>query len=261
MFQSEHAVRALRQRKIVGCKNRSQMMRPVQALHEFEYRLRISLVQIAGRFVSQEQLRPSHQGPGNRHALLLTAGELARPVFCAIRQANFIKPRPRRTQSLSRRVSPNQQRHCHIFRGGKVRLEAGASARQNPPRGSGNPPIHFPRAPPRNFRRSILYRSWACPAQPADAAMCFFPNQKGRSVPPFRPAQPPESHQPAPRLRFPLSETPFAAPRRAPASAHRSLPIFSVAGSRPPLPLGSSLRRFPPYSVPCILRAVPPSKV
>src|SRR5690348_17578121 len=44
VLHRQHPVRSPRQRKVMGCKDRSQVMGPVDLLHEFENRLRVPLV-------------------------------------------------------------------------------------------------------------------------------------------------------------------------------------------------------------------------
>ena len=71
-----------------------------QRLHDL---VRGARVEIPGRFVGEEQARGIDQGPGDRHPLLLAAGELARRVARAI-----AKPEPvqRRSRSGITRLAP-----------------------------------------------------------------------------------------------------------------------------------------------------------
>ena len=50
------------------------------AAHEREHLGAGTRVEVAGRLVGEDDLRPAGQGPRHGHPLLLAAGELARPV-------------------------------------------------------------------------------------------------------------------------------------------------------------------------------------
>ena len=47
-------------------------------------------IELAGRFVGENQKRPFHQGASDGHPLLLTAGELVGVVLQAIAQADLL---------------------------------------------------------------------------------------------------------------------------------------------------------------------------
>ncbi len=59
-----------------------------QQRHDF---LRRMGVQVAGRFVGQQQVGIGGQCPGDRHTLLLAAGEFVGPVVHAVRQADDLE--------------------------------------------------------------------------------------------------------------------------------------------------------------------------
>ena len=65
------------------------MVRAVKTRHEFENTLRVPLIQIACRFVGQQQSRPIRQRSGNRNSLLLPARQLSRALPCSISQSHF----------------------------------------------------------------------------------------------------------------------------------------------------------------------------
>jgi hypothetical protein len=50
------------------------------------------LVQIAGRFIGQQQPRIPNQGSRQRHPLLFSAGELSGAVFAAVFQVDLPTP-------------------------------------------------------------------------------------------------------------------------------------------------------------------------
>ena len=59
-----------------------------QAVHHLRARMRI---EIAGRFVGQQNIGIIHQGPGDRRALLFAAGEFGWTVVQAVAQAHAVQ--------------------------------------------------------------------------------------------------------------------------------------------------------------------------
>jgi len=90
---------------------------------QFKHRLSGLIVQIAGGFVREQQLRPGHQRTGDRNSLLLSARKLAGSMLGAIRQAHFAQPLQRFGFRLVPVASPYQQGHGHIFRCGEFRQQ------------------------------------------------------------------------------------------------------------------------------------------
>ena len=60
----------------------------VQAFQQVEDFVGRRRVEVAGRLVGQDELGVVHQAAGDRHALLLAAGELRRPVVEPLAQAD-----------------------------------------------------------------------------------------------------------------------------------------------------------------------------
>ena len=60
----------------------------VEALEQPQHLAGRLPVEIAGGFVGHDQGRIAHQRPGNRHPLLLAAGEFARRVIHAVGKAH-----------------------------------------------------------------------------------------------------------------------------------------------------------------------------
>jgi hypothetical protein len=78
-------------------------------------------VQGAGRLVGEQHGRPGDQRPGDRHPLLLPAGQLAGPVPGPVTQPDLGEHRGHRT---GRRLAAGQaQRQRHVLRGGQRRDE------------------------------------------------------------------------------------------------------------------------------------------
>jgi hypothetical protein len=76
-------------------------------------------VQRAGRLVGEQHSGPGDQGTGDGHPLLLPAGQLARPVPGAVREAHLGE---RRGHLAGRRPAPGQaQRQGHVLRRGQRR--------------------------------------------------------------------------------------------------------------------------------------------
>ena len=61
-------------------------------------------VQVAGRFVGQQQPRIVDQGACEGYTLLLAAGKFAGPVIAAVFKANLFKPVSSHHRSEERRV-------------------------------------------------------------------------------------------------------------------------------------------------------------
>ena len=62
----------------------------VQGTEQFHHFLAMNGIQVAGRFVGQDQRLVADHCAGNRYALLLPAGQLARSVLGAVRHAHAI---------------------------------------------------------------------------------------------------------------------------------------------------------------------------
>ena len=69
---------------------RTLLVELAEHAHDF---LAVRRVEVAGRFVGEDQLGLSHQGAGNGDPLLLTAGQLSRTVLGAMSNANLVEHR------------------------------------------------------------------------------------------------------------------------------------------------------------------------
>ena len=79
-------------------------------------------VQRAERLVEQQHRRPAHQGPGQRDALLLAAGELGGVPAGELGSRTRSSASPARVRR-SALLTPGRQRspYCHVLRHGQVR--------------------------------------------------------------------------------------------------------------------------------------------
>jgi hypothetical protein len=79
-MQTQHPVATGGEVHVVRDQHQGRAGFAVQLEQQAAYRFGRVVVQVAGRLVGQQQPGPVHQRAGNRHALLLAAGELARVV-------------------------------------------------------------------------------------------------------------------------------------------------------------------------------------
>ncbi len=96
------------------------MMEP---LHQIENALRVSLIQISGGFIRQQQRRVMDKRARDGHALLLASGKLAGALFPATTQPHFVQPLAGSLQRLLQSLASNQERHGHVFRGCEIRKQ------------------------------------------------------------------------------------------------------------------------------------------
>ena len=63
----------------------------MQLAHEVHHGLAVGRVEVAGRLVRQHEQRVAGHRPRHGNALLLTAGELRRIVFCPVRHPHLLQ--------------------------------------------------------------------------------------------------------------------------------------------------------------------------
>src|ERR1700733_370192 len=93
----------------------------MQTLHEFKNIFSVPLVQIAGRFIREQQCWAIHQRTRNCNALLFASGKLPCSLFGSTRQPPLCKPFTRRPKRLPQHYASNKQRHRYVFRRRKIR--------------------------------------------------------------------------------------------------------------------------------------------
>jgi acyl-CoA thioesterase-1 len=93
------------------------MMEP---LHQIENAFCVSLIQISGGFIRQQQRRLVDKRSRDGHALLLAPGKLSGTLSPATTQPHFTQPLASRLQRLLQSLASNQERHGHVFRGREI---------------------------------------------------------------------------------------------------------------------------------------------
>ena len=74
----------------------------------------VARVEVAGRLVGEQHVGAVGQRPGDRHALLLAAGELRRQVAQAVAEADPLEQLARPGAALGRREARRRERRLHV---------------------------------------------------------------------------------------------------------------------------------------------------
>ncbi len=96
---------------------------PVERLQEVEDLEGALRVEVAGGLVGDQHLGVGHDGPRDRHPLLLAAGELPRVVGSAVGEAHDLERGQRPLPPLGLREMGEQERQLHVLGGGEHRDE------------------------------------------------------------------------------------------------------------------------------------------
>jgi len=80
VLQLQHAICAPRQNCVVRSQDGGEPVLTMQPLHQLKNGHCVSLVQVAGGFVSQQQGRLLNERASDRHTLLLPSGQLPRTL-------------------------------------------------------------------------------------------------------------------------------------------------------------------------------------
>ena len=102
-LDADHPVGQRHHHRVVGGHQRGDALglhHPAQQRHHRQARLG---VQLPGRLVGDQQPGRAGQGPGDRHPLLLAAGQLARPLLGVVGQADQVQQQLDPTLALRRR--------------------------------------------------------------------------------------------------------------------------------------------------------------
>src|SRR5579884_329837 len=108
---------------VMGHQNERDSPLPVEPFQQSEDLVTRMGIEIAGRLVGQDQLRPQHQRARDGDPLLLAAGELSRPMVKAVRQPDRFEHLPRGRLDLIPLGPLDQSRHHDIFKRGEFREE------------------------------------------------------------------------------------------------------------------------------------------
>src|SRR5438067_8004696 len=92
----------------------------VQLGEQLHHRLTVLRVEVPGRLVGEEDERIARDGAGDRHALLLAAGELAGHVACAVAHADAVEGVLDALLAIGRRHSPVRERELDVLEDGQV---------------------------------------------------------------------------------------------------------------------------------------------
>jgi len=106
---TQHAICALRQNCVVRCQDGGELVLAMQSLHQLKNRDCVSLVEISGGLVGQQQGRLLHKSASDRHALLLPSGQLpctlvaraSRPTSLSQRASSSASPYPARASAVA----------------------------------------------------------------------------------------------------------------------------------------------------------------
>jgi hypothetical protein len=92
----------------------------MQTLHQFKNCGCVSLVQIAGGLIGQQQGWSLHKRTGNRHALLFPSGQLPRTLMDTRFQPDFPEPASGGFDRLFVSCAAHQQWHRHVLSRRKI---------------------------------------------------------------------------------------------------------------------------------------------
>lgn len=121
--QPDLPVGPVRQFLVVSDDDKGLVFGSTELPHEFMQSFSRTAIQIAGRFVSQNDLRLVEEGPGQSHSLQLPTGELTRFVVFTLGQTDFVEQLPGGTGDIPERSAVDDTGHDHIFKCRELRQE------------------------------------------------------------------------------------------------------------------------------------------
>ena len=101
--------------RFVGDHDDGDALFAVERHQQFHDLVAALAVEVAGRFVGEQQQRIGDDGAGDRHALLLAAGKFGRRVPRAFGQADPLQRGARRRMALGDRFAAVEQRQLDVF--------------------------------------------------------------------------------------------------------------------------------------------------
>ena len=93
----------------------------MQPLEQIENAAGRGFIEVARRFIGQQQPGVANQGSRQRHALLLAAGKLSGPVVGTIFQVDLPEPVRCHCECLASTLAARHQRHGYVFKRRKLR--------------------------------------------------------------------------------------------------------------------------------------------
>src|SRR3984957_9228642 len=93
----------------------SELIGPMESLHQFEDGLGVAFVKISGRFIRQQQFRMADESSCNRQALLLSTRQLPRSIIGAVGQSYFRQPIPCPLERYATGSALDQERHRYVL--------------------------------------------------------------------------------------------------------------------------------------------------
>src|SRR5262249_2073739 len=112
------AIRKLENACVVGDDNECPVGALRNAAQYFHYASPRLMIQIARRFVADDELRVVNQCPGDSHALLLSAAKLERSCTEAYAQSYRVKDFARTGLGAPARYTVNQERYGDVINRG-----------------------------------------------------------------------------------------------------------------------------------------------
>src|SRR3989442_4282166 len=92
----------------------------VQRPQQLHHRFAVGRVEVAGRFVREQDRRVTHNGAGHGHALLLASGELHRIVLGTVHHPDLFEGLLHPLRALRSRHAPVRERQLDVFGDGEI---------------------------------------------------------------------------------------------------------------------------------------------
>src|SRR5207302_11016818 len=100
---------------LVVCHHANRGATLMQFSEQLHHRLAIARIEVAGRFVCEQNRRPAGESARDRDTLLLATRELARQMFCAMRHAHALQGFGHKRFAIAGARAPVGQRQFDVF--------------------------------------------------------------------------------------------------------------------------------------------------
>lgn len=121
--QPQYSVATPGKVQVVGDDEGSEPVLPMEPLDQLEDHFSSPIVQIPGRLIGHENLRPRYQGPGQSHALLFASGKLTRTMMAAIAESHLPQPYCCLLHGRPVSGSSHEKRHSNVLLRRKLRQQ------------------------------------------------------------------------------------------------------------------------------------------